>query len=1529
VFGQGVARGLGAVLSVPVRAASAGVQVAAATAGAVAGFAGSAALLGGSAAALAGETLISAVPGGRTAARAVAGVALEAVGGEPARRGSRHGRRHWIEVRGLAGPDADAIAEEVLEAVRAVPGVLDAVVNRSVARVIVTVDAASPPRDLHAVVTDAERRARSQTAPRHRPLTLPADDTVVATRLLAALAAATGLSLSVAGTVLKLPGLPAFVSVAPTLADQIPAVRHTLVRRLGHEGTDLLFSLIHATNNILTVSPTAAAGEAVTRALLAEEAWRARQAWHRHEPTLAEQCPEGREPAPGRTVFSDGPGEEYANRAGWIGLSAAAVIGALSRNATVAGAAALVSAPKPTRAAREAFGCAMTRGLTTRHDTVVIRPRALRALDRIEVIVIDPRVLYTDELTVTRVRGVGRSGSAPAWQAARGALEASLLGPGWHRLADIPGSGIEMGEALVSPVRDPLATAVVSEARRSGARVVSVRDDGLRSLGQGFDTLYRRAEDRRAGHRLPESLDDALAAAVSRLRLDGATVMLLTTSEMAAQHEADITVGVTRSATPPWGADVFVADLAAVWRILRAVPAARAATRRGVGLSLSGSAIGALMLVPGVPGYGPDAVNAGVFAGLWTGARGADKVFDDPLPEPEPGHEWHSLQAAEVGRLLPRPPSAIPPAEPRSLLAPVRFVWRAGHSAWSLTTDLAAEMKANLADPITPILATGAVASALLGSPLDAALVGSVLLTNAALSAQQQLHAQRVLARLLAVQDPPARRRVGPLGDGISEDVPAESLRLGDIIEVHTGEVVPADARLIEAHNVEVDESRLTGESLPVPKQTDPTPGVPLAERSCMLYAGTTVVAGSALAIVTATGRGTEVRRALALAPKTSRTIGLHHQLAQITNRALPWTLGGGALVGLLSTLRGTPLREAVSGAVAVSVAAVPEGLPLVATLAQLAAARKLSGEHVLIRNANSVEALARLDVVCFDKTGTLSENRLRVKRVRTIGQSSPDDVLQAALSTVIQRDGRADHATDEAIRLAATGSTVDRQAYLPFQSGRPFAAALSGTRLTIKGAPEVVAAAMTRSSVDLTPLIAELAAEGLRVLAVAERTLTPRQAARASGDPAAMERLCASGLTPIGLLGLADTPREAAPVLLAELSARGIGVRLITGDHPVTAAVIAGELGLDLPVEGVITGSEWEALSADERAEAVRTRMVFARMSPEHKIEVIQALEGIGLVTAMVGDGANDAAAIRAASVGIGVAAPGSDPARTAADMMLLDGHIEALIGALDEAQQLWRRVHSAVSVLLGGNAGEVAFALLTTLVTGRSVLSARQMLLVNMLTDALPAAALAVSSQDGTGAADRDEAALWRAVAVRGAATTTGATLAWAMGRLTGTQRRAATIALVGLVGTQLTQTVADSHAPLVVATAAGSLLTLAAVISTPGLSQLFGCTPLDPLGWGQGLLATAVASVLGMYAPAVLDRLMPLLNGSEESVLDSVLHDDDSGVHQDGVDFSDSGREQPRARIEEDVRSGQAENFGHGVSQTPAGGLDGSMK
>ena len=1415
-----------------------------------------------------------------------------------------------MEVRGLAGRNGAATEADVLASVRSTPGVRTAFLNRSIARIVVTVDAGGPSTaELCRIVAGAERRTSAAGA-RPTPASLPGDDAVLVARTAAAVGAAAGLGLALTGTALRLPGLPDALSVAPTLVDYMPVLRRHVERRIGPEGADLLFGVVSASTAALMVSPTTAAAEAATRAMLAIEAWNGRLAWRRHEPELAAHVPaDDAVVAAESPTMADGPGERYANRAGLVGLGAAALLGALSRNINTAGAAALVAVPKPLRASREAFGCALSRGLAARHDALVLRPRALRTLDRVDAIVIDPRALYTDELMVSRIRGVTNSHRAQAWQAARAALDDGAA-PGWHELSTMPKAG-RSGEVLISPVRDPYALAVVTEARRTRPRVVSLDDDGLRSLAQGFDRL----------HPVAGSTDDALAAAVADLKADGATVALLTTPEMVAAHGADITIGVLREQhPPPWGADVFVPDLVAAWRLLHALPAARTATSRGVRLSAESTAIGALMLIPGVIGHGPVSVNAGVAAGLWAGFSSGGRVFRDPVPSPEPGHDWHALPLSEVQRLLPRPPDQVAgdPVGRKGVgriasVPPARVLRSVTTGSWQLARDFVAEMRADLADPITPILATGAAASALLGSPLDAALVGGVLLANAALSAEQQLHAERVLRRLLAVQDPLARRRVGPLDGHRHEKVPAKRLRPGDIIEVQAGEVIPADARLIEASNIEVDESTLTGESLPVPKQTEPTPGAPLAERSCMLYAGTTMVAGSALAVVTAVGSHSEMRRALAMAPAKSREIGLQHQLSRITGRALPWSLAGGGLVGLLSVLRGTPLREAVGSAVALTVAAVPEGLPLVVTLAQLAAARKLTGESVLIRNPHSVEALARLRVVCFDKTGTLSENRLQVKSVRPVPGYTTGQVLDAAAATVFARDGhRPDHATDAAILSAADGSAwrqagdgagpeIERDAFLPFQSGRPFAAALVGNRLTIKGAPEVLASARAHGGDPLARTIGEMAAEGLRVLAVAERELSVDQIAAAAADSSALEEFCRAELTPVGLVGLADTPRASARALLKELADRDIGVRLITGDHPVTAAAVANELGLEVTGEQVLTGSEWEALSADERADAVTSRYVFARMSPQHKIDVVQTLERIGVVTAMVGDGANDAAAIRAASVGIGVAARGSDPARTAADVILLDGRIEALLDALDEGEELWRRVQSAVSMLLGGNTGEVCFALITSLLTGRSVLNARQMLLVNMLTDALPAAALAVSSQTGTAQVDRDEAAMWRAIGIRGAATTIAATLAWLMAGAIIAPRRAATVALIGLVSAQLAQTLVDSHGRLVVLTSVGSFAVLGAVISTPGLSQFFGCTPVGPLGWGQALLATAVAAVVSALAPELLARASEVAQtvvganaDNKDRVVDddeavSVVDDDEADVHEDRVDLA----------------------------------------
>lgn len=1439
------------------------------------------------------------------AGQAAAGVVAEAAGATPARRFSSTGNTRWVEVRGL-GHDGKTVAEAVISALRDVPGVTRVHINGPTARAVVTVaDGGPTAAALAMVVARAEAASGTSIRTSHdvpTALSLPGDDAYLASRLTATAVSSAGFGAAFVRSLLPLQGLPKLLTVPVAVADHHPGIRRVVERRLGVEGAELAFAGLGAAAATLAASPATLLSSTLTRAMQAAEALNGRRAWRRMEPRLSELADKTGDvliARHGKQGVHAKTGAKYARVSVDVGVGAAAIIG-VGADAATGAAAAQVATPRAVRTVREAFACAVGRGLHNQ-GSLVLHPQVLRWLAEIDTVVVDPRILFTDELTVSRLRGIDPGERSAAWAAATAALEAGRLSPGWNPLP--------RGEALVSAVRDPRAAALLTEARNAGATVISIADDGLHSLRQGFDELRQPGP----------SVDQALAETVAELRAAGATVMLFAQGGEEAALDADVTVGVMRDdTTPPWGADVLVPDLSAAWRVLRTVPAAREAARKGVSMSAGSSVLGALMLIPTVPGSGPASVDLTATAGLWSGFNLGRKVFGEPVPTAEPGHDWYALPVEEVARLLPRP--VAEDTDDTGYLAALSDSGAAQliGSTWESLRDYVDTIREDLSDPITPILATGAAASALLGSPLDAVMVGSVLAVNSGISAYQTVHAEQLLAKLLAVQEPPARRVAV---DGSYDEVASGRLRPGDVVEVRSGEVIPADARLIDADGVEVDESALTGESLPVTKNTEATPGVTMAERTGMLFAGTTMVAGRAVAIVTAAGDTSAVRRALAMSPVKSGEVGLSAQLQKITRKALPWSLAGGGLVGILSLLRGTPIHEAASGMVSVGVAAVPEGLPLVVTLAQSSSARRLTGSSVLIRNPKAIEAFARLDTVCFDKTGTLSENHLRVTLVRSLDGVTDDQVLAAAVETmVIDETGRATHATDQAIREAADAAgvrPVPFDAFLPFQSDRPFAAALIGRRLVVKGAPETLGPAVKGTPAERArrrAALADMASEGLRVLAVCERTLTAAQAKAAGADPAAFAKLCTAALEPLGLIGLADTARPGSRPLLEELQRRGIGVKLITGDHPVTAAVIARDLGLPVTAEDVLTGSEWEAMTAPERRDAAQRVTVFARMAPENKVEVVQALESAGQVTAMVGDGANDAAAIRAASVGVGVVSSGSDPARMAADVMLLDGQVGALVSALDEGHQLWRRVHSAVSMLLGHNVGEVTFGLITSALTGRPALSARQMLLVNMLTDALPAAAVAVSPQLHAGEAlGHDEGAIWRAVAVRGVFTTLGGTLAWAMALPIGSPARASTVGLIGLVLSQMMQTLSDSHGPLVVATNVGTVAAMAAVISTPGVSQLFGCTPVGPLGWGQAATGALIAGGVAKLVPGVINTLADKV---EESVLDS----QDTEADQDGVDVFDGGSQQSDTGLDEGVGADVAHDIAHEGQPNP---------
>ncbi|HET9876724.1 MAG TPA: HAD-IC family P-type ATPase, partial [Mycobacterium sp.] len=1262
------------------------------------------------------------------------------------------------------------------------------------------------------------------------------------------------------------------------IAKYQPWLRGLIEERIGSEATGTVLSLVTTVAHTLTLSPATLTVDLMVQAIRSAECRAGERAWIHYEPELARFADHPHVHRPSRPVPApDGSVDRHMKRAALAQLIGTGLVGAVTRNVAMASTAAVVAAPKAMRTTTESFAATLGRGLADRHGVLPLRPEPLRRLDKIDTLLVDPRVLCGEKLRVVSVRGASDKQLPAAWEKAQRLFDEPGLSAGWHPVSGVRGVRKGAIEALVAPAHHPLASAVVAEARASGVTIVSVDIDILGELRTAFDDL--RSAGAIADGALDRELDHALAAALTDLQQDGHTVAVLSSTAARALSGADLALGIMPTngavapSAPPWDADLILADLAGAWQVLRALPAARQASQLGITLSASASALGAVLMVPGIRvrrGRGPGPVTIGGGAGLLSGYLLARRVVRTSAPRPALAYEWHAMSVQQVREVLPLPDSDAPPVAPVDAQSPIA-VWQ-----------FAKAVRAELSDPLTPIMAVGSAATAILGSPIDAVMVGFVLIGNAMLAAAQQMRAESRLNVLLAQQTPLARKvATGPHGTPAYSDVSAEQLRPGDVIEVRSNEVVPADARVIEETDLEVDESSLTGESLSVGKQVEATPGVELADRRCMLYAGTTVIAGTTVALVTAVGADTQARRAAELASGDLPVVGLQHQLSKLMYRAFPVSMSGGVLVGALGLLRGGGLRHALGDAIAIAVAAVPEGMPLMATLAQYASARRLSKTGALVRVPRSVEALGRIDVVCFDKTGTLSENRLRVTRVHPVVGHSDADVLSCAAYAAPAPNGAAyAHATDQAIieaaagvadGAAADGVSPEPDAFLPFRSGRAFSAAVSGAELTVKGAPEVVLAACKDIGAVSADIVDELAARGLRVIAVAQRRLTAQQAQSIRKDPDSIVEVCGAGLSLTGFLGLSDTPRAEAPKLLADLADRGLAIRLITGDHPITATAIAAELGVSVTADQVITGSEWNALSRKDQERVVCERVIFARMSPENKVQIVQTLKRAGRVCAMVGDGANDAAAIRVATVGIGVVARGSDSAHTIADVVLTDGRIGALVDAVDEGRRLWRGVQAAVAGLLGGNAGEVIFAVIGTALTGNSPLNTRQLLLMNTLTDALPATAVAVSTPSGP--VQRvgrgiDERELWRAVAVRGGITATAATAAWAMASVTGRPQRAATVALIALVSVELGQTLVDSHAPLVLLTAAGSFAAFAAMVSTPGVSQLLGCTPVGPIGWAQGL-GSATAATL---AVAATTRLSAGRRGPESSATGS---------------------------------------------------------
>jgi cation-transporting P-type ATPase I len=739
------------------------------------------------------------------------------------------------------------------------------------------------------------------------------------------------------------------------------------------------------------------------------------------------------------------------------------------------------------------------------------------------------------------------------------------------------------------------------------------------------------------------------------------------------------------------------------------------------------------------------------------------------------------------------------------------------------------------------------------------------------------------------------------LRDGGPVRRPAQQLVPGDIVELRSGDVVPADCRVLTAVGLQVDESALTGESFPVSKYNmplDASAASAVADRTSMLYESTTVAAGRGTAVVVATGAATEVGRSMAATRDAAPPTGVEMRLSAITSTTLPIALGSAAAVVAAGLLRGRPVRDSLAAGVSLAVASVPEGLPFLVNAAQLASARRLSKLGALVRNPRTIEALGRVDTLCFDKTGTLTEGRISLA-----GVADPTGELLAVeqltgrhrriLATALRATPRGRrgeplaHLTDRAIAEGAEAAGVTRDedlpgwrrlSTLPFEPGRGYHATLGHqvdaqiALLSVKGAPETVLPRCTQLQVDGQPRtlgaeqrtrvdrrVAQLAGRGYRILAVAQRP---------DRHPRQLEDDDVCGLTLLGFVVLADPVRPAAAASIAGLRDAGVHIVMITGDHPATAKTIAGRLNV-LGSGRVITGPELDILDDAALDRVLPQVTVVARGTPTHKVRVVQAFQRLRRTVAMTGDGANDAPAIRWADVGIALGRSATPAARATADLVVTDDRLETIIAALVEGRAMWGSVRQALGILVGGNLGEIAFTVFGAALTGRSPLSARQLLLVNLLTDLAPAMAIALRAPhpENTAAllAEGPEAslgtALTRDITSRAVTTAAATSAAWAAARLTGRTARARTVALAALVGAQLGQTVAiGGTSPAVLASSAGSAAVLVGIVQTPGVSHLFGCTPLGPLGWAIAGSASAAATVTALLPPGLSWMALP---------------------------------------------------------------------
>ncbi len=633
-------------------------------------------------------------------------------------------------------------------------------------------------------------------------------------------------------------------------------------------------------------------------------------------------------------------------------------------------------------------------------------------------------------------------------------------------------------------------------------------------------------------------------------------------------------------------------------------------------------------------------------------------------------------------------------------------------------------------------------------------LILLIVILNAIMGVYQEGKAEKALDALKNMSAPHAR----VIRDSQESIIPAAELVPGDIIRLEAGDFVPADARLLQSVSLKSEESALTGES--VPSEKDATAQVdekaPLGDRNNMVFSGCSITYGTATAVVTATGMDTEMGKIANLLDHEEETqTPLQQKLAKLGKYLGVMALVACAIIFVVGLINGIPVLEIFMTAVSLAVSAIPEGLPAIVTIVLSIGVQRMVKKNALIRRLPAVETLGSASVICSDKTGTLTQNRMTLTSAFSDGYLDPENIsthntenirkllMYGALccdGSVTFNGNEEIHIgdpTETAIVLAAhkNGMPKDdlnrkypRLAEIPFDSDRKRMTTINkidGKNVVIvKGAFDVMEPLCVKGDLKTAKSITDSMSEkALRVLAIAYKEIDTIPETPTSEE-------LENGLTFMGLVGMIDPPRPEAKNAVAVCRRAGIKPIMITGDHIVTASAIAKELGILLDNDRAITGAELDAMTDNQLDAQVENIAVYARVSPENKIRIVKAWQRKGQVVSMTGDGVNDAPALKAADIGCAMGVTGTDVAKGAADMTLTDDNFATIVDAVREGRGIYSNIKKVVGFLLGTNIGEVITVFLAMLLWHKTPLLSMQLLWINLVTDSLPAIALGMEA-------------------------------------------------------------------------------------------------------------------------------------------------------------------------------------------------------